>query len=210
MIFVGFSDLSSGWRLFDPIERKYVSGAEHVNFYEDMTQRQDSLRNFDRRRRILTKKEQRPLIINDNDASDVDRLSIESVRNLYIDPDEVSTTPVVPISSVDLEGFLNDKKLDGIDIDAMTQQTIKNIQQKFSPDKIKDEEELHNERVTELKQKLSQKAKKAAAKKRAKDESMIRRPLRLTAVGTKEPLSQEDKDFITTAKKHNYQIKYQY
>ena len=38
MIFVGFSDLSSGWRLFDPIERKYISGAEHVNFYEFMTQ----------------------------------------------------------------------------------------------------------------------------------------------------------------------------
>ena len=149
------------------------------------------------------------MIVNDNEASDADRLSIESVRNLYIDPDEVSTTPVVPISSVDLEGFLNDKKLDGLDIDAMTRQTIKNIQQKLSPDKIEDEEELHNERVIELKQKLSQKAKKAAEKKRAKDESMIRRPLRLTAVGTKEPLSQEDKDFITTAKKHNYQIKYQ-
>ena len=164
-IFVGFSDLSSGWKLFDPMERKYISGAEHVNFYEDMTQRQDSLRNFDRRRRILTKKEQRPLIINDNDASDVDRLSSESVRILYIDPDEVSTTPAVPILSVDLESFLNDKKLDGLDIDAMTQQTIKNIQQKFSPDKIEDEEELHNKRITELKQKLSQKAKKAAKKK---------------------------------------------
>ena len=87
------------------------------------------------------------------------------MRNLYIDPDEVSTTPVVPILSVDLESFLNDKKLDGLDIDAMTQQTIKNIQQKFSPDKIEDEEELHNKRITELKQKLSQKAKKAAKKK---------------------------------------------
>ena len=38
---------------------------------------------------------------------------------------------------------------------------------------------------------------------------MIRRPLRLTAVGTKEPLSREDKDFLATAKKHDYQIKYQ-
>ena len=55
MIFVGFSDLSSGWRLFDPMERKYISGAEHVNFYEDMTQRQDSLRNFDRRRKNFNK-----------------------------------------------------------------------------------------------------------------------------------------------------------
>jgi hypothetical protein len=91
-IFVGFSDLSSGWKLFDPMERKYISGAEHVNFYEDMTQR-----------------------------------SIESVRILYIDPDEVSTTPAVPILSVDLESFLNDKKLDGLDIDAMTQQTINKI-----------------------------------------------------------------------------------
>ena len=35
MKFAGFSDISSGWKLFDPIERKYISGAEHVNFHED-------------------------------------------------------------------------------------------------------------------------------------------------------------------------------
>ena len=64
------------------MERKYVSGAEHVIFYEDMTARQDSLRNFDRRRRILKKKDQQPLIIDDNDASDADRLSV-SEKSLY-------------------------------------------------------------------------------------------------------------------------------
>ena len=92
----------------------------------------------------------------------------------------------MPISSVDLEGFLKDKKLDGLDIDEMILQTIRNIQQKFSLNQTEDEHETHSKRLTELKQKISQKAKKAAKKKRAKDESMIRRPLRLTAVGTKQ------------------------
>ena len=109
MIFVGFSDISSGWKLFDPIERKYISGAEHVNFYEDMTARQCSLRNFDRRRKIQKAKEQQPLIIDDNEISDSDRLSIESVRNLYIDPEEVDVKPVMPISAIDLEGYLEEK-----------------------------------------------------------------------------------------------------
>ena len=91
----------------------------------------------------------------------------------------------------------------------MTQQTIRNIQQKFSLNQTEDEHETHSKRLTELKQKISQKAKKAAKKKRAKDESMIRRPLRLTAVGTKQKLSQADRDFIAIANKYDYQIEYQ-
>ena len=117
MIFVGFSDISSGWKLFDPIERKYVSGAEHVNFYEDMTARQCSLRNFDRRRKIQKDKEQQPLIVDDNEISESDRLTIESVRNLYIDPEEVDIKPVMPISAIDLEGYLEEKKIDPLSID---------------------------------------------------------------------------------------------
>ena len=65
MIFVGFSDTSSAGSV-DPIERKYVSGAEHVNFYEDGTARQCSLRNLtveERSRRT----EQQPLIVDDNE-----------------------------------------------------------------------------------------------------------------------------------------------
>ena len=92
MIFVGFDDLSSGWRLFDPEQRSYVSGADDVDFYEDMTGRQDALRNFDRRRQLEKKKKEQPLIIDDNAASDDDRLSIEAIRNIYIDPEEVDGT----------------------------------------------------------------------------------------------------------------------
>ena len=94
MIFVGFSELSSGWKLFDPLTRKYVSGADDVVFYEDMSARKDSLRHFDRRRAIEKKKEKQPLIIGDNAVSESDRLSIEAIRNIYIDPEEVDPTPV--------------------------------------------------------------------------------------------------------------------
>ena len=40
------------------------------------------------------KKEKQPLIIGDNAVSESDRLSIEAIRNIYIDPEEVDPTPV--------------------------------------------------------------------------------------------------------------------
>ena len=63
-----------------------------------MTARQCSLRNFDRRRKIQKDKDQQPLIVDDNEVNDSDRLSMESVRNLYIDPEEVDIKPDGDIS----------------------------------------------------------------------------------------------------------------
>ena len=40
------------------------------------------------------KKVQQPLIIDDNEPSDYDQLSIEAVRNIYIDPEQVDVQPV--------------------------------------------------------------------------------------------------------------------
>ena len=93
-IYVGFDERSSGWRLFNPTTRAYVSGAEHVDFYEDMSARTNALRYWDRRRTLEKKKVQQPLIIDDNEPSDYDQLSIEAVRNIYIDPEQVDVQPV--------------------------------------------------------------------------------------------------------------------
>ena len=65
-----------------------------VIFYEDMTARQDSLRHFDRRRAILKGKGKQPLIIDDNEISEADRVSIEAIRNIYVKPEEVDITPM--------------------------------------------------------------------------------------------------------------------
>ena len=209
MIFVGFSDISSGWKLFDPIERKYISGAEHVNFYEDMTARQCSLRNFDRRRKIQKAKEQQPLIIDDNEISDSDRLSIESVRNLYIDPEEVDVKPVMPISAIDLEGYLEEKNIDPLSIDQKHKKTIEAIHKAVSPNSAQNSDDLHEKKMIQLKQKLTQKAKRKASKMAEIDGRTPRRPLRLSAIGVKQALSSADKDFISMAKKYDFEVKYQ-
>ena len=44
-----------------------------------------------------------PLIIDDNAASDDDRLSIEAIRNIYIDPEEVDGT-AVPLAENQITG----------------------------------------------------------------------------------------------------------
>ena len=52
VIFVGFTDGCNGYRVFDPESRRY-STIENVYFYESFKHRVDSLRHFDRRRKLM-------------------------------------------------------------------------------------------------------------------------------------------------------------
>ena len=76
-----------------------------------MAGRQDALRNFYRRRQIEKKKKEQPLIIDDNAASDDDRLSIEAIRNIYIDPEEVDGT-AIPLAENQITGEVEAKLSD--------------------------------------------------------------------------------------------------
>ena len=212
MIFVGFSDLSSGFKLFDPLTRKYISGAEHVNFYEDMAARQDSLRHFDRRRAILRAKEKQPLIIDDNEINEVDRLSIEAIRNIYIDPDEVDINPVMPISDEDV---LNDKSpKEKYDPENPHQSAIEAIKagvgRKVDSEQ---EEEEHEIRAAEKQAKKAQKKIRKRRKKellKAKEQAVdVRRPLRLVLPGVRQKRKDEDNEFIEAALKNDFKVKYQ-
>ena len=53
------------------------------------------------------KKKEQPLIIDDNVASEDDRLSIEAIRNIYIDPEEVDGA-AVPFAENQLPGELKE------------------------------------------------------------------------------------------------------
>ena len=96
-----------------------------------MAGRQDALRNFYRRRQIEKKKKEQPLIIDDNAASDDDRLSIEAIRNIYIDPEEVDGT-AIPLAenqiTGEVEAKLSDKEKGGDPSKDAADAIIKSIQ----------------------------------------------------------------------------------
>ena len=90
LIFVGFTHNKIGYRVFDPETRRYFT-TSNLYFYEDASERIDSLRHHDRRRELLKKGMDQPVVIDDFEDAD-----IQSVRNLYTDPD----APSAPIFSV--------------------------------------------------------------------------------------------------------------
>ena len=83
MIFVGFHPERDGYLLFDPSQRRFVSGADNVYFYEDFTARKCHLRAYDARRNIAKKGGRQPLVINDNNWSAYEKVNNDSVRNIY-------------------------------------------------------------------------------------------------------------------------------
>ena len=84
VIFVGFTDGCNGYRVFDPESRRY-STIENVYFYESFKHRVDSLRHFDRRRKLMKAGKNQPIQLDDWDD-----LNAQAVRNLYANPDEWS------------------------------------------------------------------------------------------------------------------------
>ena len=89
-IFVGFAKDRSGYLLFDPISRS-TDTADSCVFYENFSDRIDSLRHFDKRREMLKKgiaAEAQPIVIDEFSGSDVETVNRNAVRDLYLDPDE--------------------------------------------------------------------------------------------------------------------------
>jgi len=94
LIFVGFHPTASGFLLFDPETRRFLSSV-NVYFYENFAERIDALRHHDRRREFLKKGLPQPILLDDFDDP-----QSTAVRSLYLDPD--SPPPVVdPASDVE-------------------------------------------------------------------------------------------------------------
>ena len=168
-------------------------------------------RAVDRRRQLEKKKKQQPLIINDNVASDDDRLSIEAIRNIYIDPEEVDGA-AVPFAENQLPGELkedtNKKKGEKPFHDA-AEEIIQSIEQMAAgPEEMSEDEENELEEAKRIQK--DQDAVKAKASMKAEVEAIaIRRPLRMTAVGTMQPLTEADEKFIQKALDDDFEVAYQ-
>jgi hypothetical protein len=96
LIFVGFDHTSSGYLLFDPESRRFLSSV-NVYFYENFSERIDALRHHDRRREFLRKGLPQPVILDDFDDP-----QSSVVRGLYLDPDAPPpvTDPQPPLGAV--------------------------------------------------------------------------------------------------------------
>jgi len=81
LIFVGFDSTASGYLLFDPRTRHFLSSVS-VYFYEKFSERIDALWHHDRRRGFLRKGLPQPIILDDFDDPNA-----TAVRSLYLDPD---------------------------------------------------------------------------------------------------------------------------
>ena len=81
LIFVGFEQNKGGWTCFDPETRNFITTA-NCYFNEDFSHRIDALRHHDRRRALLKRDAEQPLILDDFQDENAD-----AVRNLYLDPD---------------------------------------------------------------------------------------------------------------------------
>ena len=168
-------------------------------------------RAVDRRRQLEKKKKQQPLIINDNVASDDDRLSSEAIRNIYIDPEEVDGA-AVPFAESQFPGELKEDtkaKNGGKSSNDAAEKLVQSIEKMAAgPEDTSEDEENELEEATRIK--INQDAAKVKASMKAEmDAIAIRRPLRMTAVGTMQPLTGADKTFIQTALKNDYEVAYQ-
>ena len=208
-IFVGFDERSSGWRLFNPTTRAYVSGAEHVDFYEDMSARTNAFRHWDRRRTLEKKKVQQPLIIDDNEPSDYDQLSIEAVRNIYIDPEQVDVQPV----ELEVQQLPNDPpKDDGGEssehnaLDLIMKQIMPRQDEEVDSEAV--DEAAKEEAIQQKQLKLKNEHEKKKAAQDVLEAVDMRRPLRLSAVGVVQPRSTRDKKFIKLARVNDFEIVY--
>jgi hypothetical protein len=92
LVFMGFEQTTNGWRVFDPETRRYFS-TENLYFYESFSHRIDALRHHDKRRDLLKKGLEQPIIIDDFDMDPLSHL--DSVRNLYLDPDAIKPSSIV-------------------------------------------------------------------------------------------------------------------
>ena len=179
LIFVGFNSDCKGYALFDPVERRLVSGSTNVVFNENLNDRVDQLRMWDRRRQMLKDKkpmETQPLQLDDFAVDPADPTSPSAVRGLFTDPDEPKL----------LSDFVNDAAADS---------TASAGEQVQPPDDIDINEVESKPPLSPLH------PKKIAAQEglRAFNESNNIRPVRTVRIGKRSQLTPEEKRFLQRA-----------
>ena len=185
MIFVGFNPSCKGYALFDPVARKLVSGSTNVIFNENLDDRVDTLRMWDRRRQMLKNHrgmEKQPLQLNDFDTDPADPTSASAVRGLFTDPDEPTLlSDVVAEASNSSPVSAGEQEADADEAEA--EDVVKDLANKppLSP--------LHPTKIA------------AEGARRALNESNNMRPVRTVRLGKRSPSTPEEKRFLQRAQK---------
>ena len=155
------------------------------------------------------KKVQQPLIIDDNEPSDYDQLSIEAVRNIYIDPEQVDVQPV----ELEVQQLPNDPpKDDGGEssehnaLDLIMKQIMPRQDEEVDSEAV--DEAAKEEAIQQKQLKLKNEHEKKKAAQDVLEAVDMRRPLRLSAVGVVQPRSTRDKKFIKLARVNDFEIVY--
>ena len=217
MIFVGFHPERDGYLLFDPSQRRFVSGADNVYFYEDFTARKCHLRAYDARRNIAKKGGRQPLVINDNNWSAYEKVNNDSVRNIYDlyedSPEDIDDTPVdtdepQQITPGDrVRGLL--ERL-GVPQDDAVSRVSQPKDGSLDAAAAKEESSKQGSDKTQgSPRSIRARARDAARKAESILSKAARlRPVRLAAIGKPVKLSEEDKTFIDYAIEEEIPVKY--
>ena len=185
LIFVGFDLQAHGWRVFDPETRRYTS-ATNLYFNEDFTERICALRHFDKRRALMKKGMDQPVVLDDFSADNYDQM--DSVRRLYLDPD----------LSNDQARELSSEGASLAPVGTLTPQT--------QPAGSETPAVAGGSEVS--KGPLSQDALRAAKAREVIQASKNLRPLRLSAIGVPVKATSEDKGFLDHVRLVNAPVAY--
>lgn len=183
MIFVGFNSGCKGYALFDPVERRLVSGSTNVVFNENLNDRLDQLRMWDRRRQMLKNKksmEQQPLQLDDFDIDPADPTSASAVRRLFTDPDEPTLLSDFVDEALDSPGAEGEH---AADVDSLEADDV-------DPEKVDKKpplSPLHPKKIA------------AQDGLRALNESNNMRPVRTVRIGKRSQLTLEERRFLRRA-----------
>ena len=205
-LFVGFHPERDGYYLFDPSQRRFVTGGENCHFLEDFDARKDHLRAFDRRRLIERQHGEQPLLVNDNEWSSYDKLNSESVRNLY---DLYESEP----ETIDTEPTTTSREEAAITPDERVRHILERLN--FSDDgNTEDEDPAEDDHraataAPAAPQKESTETLRKAAQKAVDIIKQVTplRPVRHAPIGKPVALTNEDKRFIKYAIEFNIPVK---
>jgi hypothetical protein len=192
LIFMGFEQTTNGWRVFDPETRRYFS-TENVYFYESFQHRVDALRHHDKRRDLLKKGLEQPIVVDDFDMNHL--ANLDSVRNLYLDPD-APPPPNPAASEVPLAGSA--ANLEGASLEGVRESASKGAD--TPPDGSVD---VDVESDSRPRGPLTEQAQRAARAKQVLSSGAMLRPLRLTRVGVPLKKTVEDKAWLQHAFANN-------
>jgi hypothetical protein len=197
LIFLGFQEGKAGFKCFDPEKRIYVT-VGNVYFYEDNTSRIDSLRHHDRRRELIRRGIEQPIVLDDF----VDSNS-HSVRQLFLNPHlEELTVDVLEKpgeqGGVRLGGARGGQ-LGGAQAEEPNDGGASSDEQREGASHGESVKQGVEGKVFDQREPLSDIEIEAEKARQDIQNTILLRPLRLTRVGREQPLSAEDRKFVRYA-----------